>query len=788
MAHGKIKVTLHERKSGEIPEVFTVGAAAVTRLERIDFGEEVARRLILPRKDGMTGDILFNLLVLMTFGNVRGQRALQTKARGATDALANAVRARHWFKQAAMSRALRSVTPETSRTFCDWLLNGALPISAVERSASAFHRDAMGQRWRVYDTDGRVRAIRQRGLPTGEDLPEPRRHAEQVAKPGYPGRKRGETQFHQMIVQDAGAGAFIGVRIGLGNGAHRDDMRWAAETAAQYHRRLDADEAKAILRFDGKAAGMPAIFSAVDAGLDVVTRWADYSVLEHADAVELFQTPGWAAVPDSGSGPRRKARELFIKFVSRSDGSKQQQDCADLEVRVVVTRYKLSKNEKHGCGRELNGYVYEMFATTLAPDAWPADDLVALYYGRSAEENHFAELDRKFPVNHILSWHLPAQQLWTAAGLMAWNTLLGWGAEMVDWTESTPPAQDLRQELETEVDPALHTAQLLQAETSQAASPVVAQPVAKLAESADAVVVPVAVEVDQGEQSTVSTTPNRTNLPDSSAAARIPTIEATGREHVVPNPDIVPAPEHVATELTEATRPIQLAIARMAVLAMLGQPSPPARLLNWRWNEEADELHCPADRPFRLRSIQAQSSGSDAAWFRIRERHACRDCELRRGCTKSLNPTFRKELTVTVRSGARHKRVPRKGDTTAIGRAAYHRPHQLASSQSPTGGPKQAAAPALAPAVLRNAVHEILGTWRVRAFWPAVQATRAPPPWMTSSAAQRQHRRLTWQQRRIKVVTGAAELQLYHPAIATSARGARRVLMSVSRPASLGKP
>lgn len=391
MAHGKIKVTLHQRQSGELPEVFTVGAAAIARLEGIDFVDEVARRLALPRKDGMTGDILVNLLLLMMFGQVRGQRALQSKAKGATNALANVVRSRHWFGQAAMSRALRSVGEPASRTFCDWLLGEALPISAVERSPSAFHRDALGNSWRVYDVDGRVRAIRQRGLPTGPDSPEPRRLAEHVAKPSYSGRKRGETQFHQMIVQDAGAGAFIGVHIGRGGGAHLPDMRWAAQTAMRYHRRLDSNDVKAILRFDGKSAGVPAILAAVDAGLAVITRWTDYDAFGHDEVEQLLRAPGWQAVADSGSGPRRQARELFIKPVSRHENDEQQEALSDLEVRVVATRYPSDKSVKRGCGRERDGYVYEMFATTLEQAAWPAADLVTLYYGRSAQENHFAD-------------------------------------------------------------------------------------------------------------------------------------------------------------------------------------------------------------------------------------------------------------------------------------------------------------------------------------------------------------------------------------------------------------
>lgn len=61
---------------------------------------------------------------------------------------------------------------------------GRLPVHPL----CMFH-DANGKALTVFDLDAVVTAFRQRALPAGDDLPQPRRREEAAA--GYPGRKRG---------------------------------------------------------------------------------------------------------------------------------------------------------------------------------------------------------------------------------------------------------------------------------------------------------------------------------------------------------------------------------------------------------------------------------------------------------------------------------------------------------------------------------------------------------------------------------------------------------------------
>ena len=319
LAARSVDVTVEHRAKGEIPECFTLGVLAWSKLAAAGLVEQFGQRLLLERKDGCTGAVLLGRLLLMSFGNLRGQRALQRGAAGCEDALAAVTGARRWHTQASMSRSLGSVTAEQAREFADWLLGEALPVGALDRDDSAFHRDTLGEPWRMVDADGRVIAVRQRGLPEGDGLPTARRLAASIAKPGYPGRKRGEVQFHQMKVQDAGTGRWIGVRLGPGGGDHHEDMCWAALRAAQWSDRLGIERSRVCTRFDGKAAGAPSLLACVKEGIAFLTRWSDYRPLEQAAVRASIERGAWrwctapvdglrepTEVPRPGSRPRSK--------------------------------------------------------------------------------------------------------------------------------------------------------------------------------------------------------------------------------------------------------------------------------------------------------------------------------------------------------------------------------------------------------------------------------------------------------------------------------------------------
>ena len=67
---------------------------------------------------------------------------------------------------------------------------------------------------------------------------------------------------------------------------------------------------------------------------------------------------------------------------------------------------------------------FEVFAALDLPSAsFSAADLVGLYYGRSAQENHFAKLEAEFGFKAVYSYH-PAGQRFAVLCSAVWNTMI----------------------------------------------------------------------------------------------------------------------------------------------------------------------------------------------------------------------------------------------------------------------------------------------------------------------------------------------------------------------------
>ena len=414
MPQSRVSVTHSTRPPSDLPDCFSETVIGWRQLESLGIPRETADRLVLDRTDGCCGAELFGMLYTMWTSGAVGQRPLQRAVRGHTRELAGLLGQREWVSQSSMSRALRSVDLDCGRAFCDWLLSEALPVAAVEQSEAAFHCDTRGERWRVVDIDGRVRAFRRRKLPAADVALSPKRRTDGLATPGYVGRKRGETQYHQMVVQDAGAGRTLSLMLAPGNGDHRGEMTHAFAAAARWADLLGLPRQRMVTRFDGKAPSIELLAQATGAGIQFVTRWADYKLLEDSAFRAGLQRP-WARVSSSGSGPERSAVEFASRLLVPPGDDSSSDDAPTAEpvtARLIATRYTASALK--GCGRRQGDQVYELFITSLPADNWPPEEVVALYYGRSVVENRFWQHDRDTGAQQVVSFS-PAGQLLSSA-------------------------------------------------------------------------------------------------------------------------------------------------------------------------------------------------------------------------------------------------------------------------------------------------------------------------------------------------------------------------------------
>ncbi len=342
---------------------------------------------------------------------------------------------------ASVSRALSDLTASQVNPCIDALLVDDAGVARALASPHLLHRDARGHGWHVLDLDPTVSAFRQRDLPRDGELPAPARRA--PGESGYTGRKRGEVRIRNVPLMHAGAGLWLANRMVEKEGSLVEVVAALAKRAKQV---LPASPClrRAVVRADGEFGSVGAIGAVMDAGLDVLTRLSRYKLLDTTEAASVLAGNAWHDVPDSLGGSRRQAAELGTFRLERDGGARAS---TPVEVRVVVTRRPRAGDPDHGVVRE--GWQLELFATTLSAEEWPAEDVVALYSGRSVLENRFAQEDREFGLGRTFSYNPAGQEWMVGVGLYLWNVLVLRGLELAPLPAREPPQE--RRPIETPI-------------------------------------------------------------------------------------------------------------------------------------------------------------------------------------------------------------------------------------------------------------------------------------------------------------------------------------------------
>lgn len=434
--HTEISSDANDRS--RLPDGLARYAAVITILRDLGVPEEVGERLRLPRRHGYAGlDLFLFLLCFFCQREARGLRPFRARFASHAKEVAALGGRSAWPTQASMSRALGCLSGEQVEVFGEWLLGRPLEDAELRDADEVLHTDASGRRWHVFDLDATVTPFRRRALPEDPELPEARRRADgDFARSGYSGRKRGEVQLARLVLQHAGSGCWLGSWAGPGNGDSRRAMARAADIAGRWR----SPGAEVVLRFDGGLSGVPAMSACRHAGVHFLTRVAHYDWLQ-TDAAQAWLTAArWAPVADSGSGPKREAVDFGpAQLVGSRGGSAARER---LPARIILSRFR-NDGARRGAGVLLDGWQYEMYATDLPADGWPAAATVTAYYGRCGQENRFGQEDRELGLDRTFSYHLPGQHFACIVGLFLWNLESVLGARLVPLkaTPSVAPSE-----------------------------------------------------------------------------------------------------------------------------------------------------------------------------------------------------------------------------------------------------------------------------------------------------------------------------------------------------------
>lgn len=438
MAHREINVTYKSTDTTRIPDSLTEAASLLLDLSKRGVVEKAGEHVRIRRQGGYSGlDVWLFLLVLFTTGAQRGIRPLWEKElRPHARQLAALGGRRKLISPASLSRALDSVEPELLRQASPWMLLDMPDVDDLLRHPAVMSYDAHGCGWHVFDVDPTVETLRHRALPLDDELPEPRRRSENTAAPGYSGRKRGDVQFRRTAVEHSGSSLWLHGHLSAGNGHSVVDLELGLDAVTRMCERIGHPRSAALVRMDGEFGGVPAFVACRERALPFITRLNRPKLYEDPEVLRRLRSAVWYRVPDSLSGPRRAATDLGILRIApgtqtrRPDGTRYD----PVEIRVVASILQPTGG-KAKSGRLLDGWQVELFAVDVSADAWPAPDAIAMYFGRTAQENRFAQEDRETGLGRIISYHLPGQELATVVGMSLWNYRVVRG-----FRQESPPA------------------------------------------------------------------------------------------------------------------------------------------------------------------------------------------------------------------------------------------------------------------------------------------------------------------------------------------------------------
>lgn len=610
-------------KTDRLPEWAGEGAVVVQWLFATGAIEQITERLRIQREGGYIGvDLVLFVLFYLTARVDGGIKGFGEKSRSCRKQLGALGGRRELPTPASVSRVLSATNDAHTQDLSEWLLFDVCGAASVMNHPSVLTRDALGNPWHTFDLDPTVTVLRQRALPEGDDLPPPQRHSGEASL-GYRGRKRGDVQISRMTLQHAGSSLWLGAWVGPGNGDWRENSQAAILRVRAICDRLEHRADRAFVRVDGAGGNVPLLTACQEAGVHYVTRWSQYEVLEEQEIRRHLNGSPWFAVASSGSGPSREAADLGWILAQpsdktlRTDGS----NYAPVRTRLVVSRFRArDPDRKRGAGTLLGGWQYELYATDLPADAWPAPDLVTAYYGRCGMENRFYQEDQHLGLDEIFSYHIPGQQLANLIGLFLWNlrVCLGFGLAHVP-TEI--PAQ------------VPYTGELVVPTVTLPEDPPPVEPVD-----------PVPTEVPgQVPCPTVGPTVLLPEHPPNE-----PPPAPTDGSDAPHEPSAEANPEHGLAVVTSVDDPDPHRALHGALDALdwhsllQGRPG-------WRWEPQVG-MHCPNNIVHHLQGVKVQ--GHDRTrQLRFRPPYlACAECSFRAGCTSSPDRLFRKETAITVAS------------------------------------------------------------------------------------------------------------------------------------------
>jgi hypothetical protein len=213
---------------------------------------------------------------------------------------------------------------------------------------------------------------------------------------------------------------WVGTFGGAGNGEYRGELLRAIQAITSYAQSLSLPLAQILIRLDGLYGNAAPLLDVLSCGVGVIVRGKDYDLLDlPCVQARLGKLPDQQTThPESGT-----SRALF--------------DCLQVpltptlpaRMRMIVATHPATCTPA-SIGVTRNGLVYEIFLTTLPPQAFTPSDVLDLYLHRGSFETVLADEDQQQDPDRWVSHTACGQEFWQILSQWMWNIRLEVGEQL----------------------------------------------------------------------------------------------------------------------------------------------------------------------------------------------------------------------------------------------------------------------------------------------------------------------------------------------------------------------